>query len=298
MKKFTKICLIIGLVLMLCGGGAVGAGYIQGAWTELRGSTVSVTSSVSGQQSLTVTPEEAQALQFMLSSEDISFTRSADANVHIRYSDPTGTAYRSDLETSPDGSSTFVFVPNPQGKKRGHFFGFSFRSEFPEIQVSLPEGFHVSVMTQSGDVELTDILCDALDVATSSGDITLSRLTVSGALTLDAASGDMELTDAAVSGILSMSTVSGEIDVHRSTFSGDTSFSTTSGDIDIDAVIPGDIRLDTTSGDITMDLSGSPAHRTGSVSTTSGELSIQGTDPSAEPCIDVSTTSGDVDIRS
>lgn len=298
MKKFTRICLIAGLVLMLCGGAVAGAGYVQGAWPELRGSAVPTTGVIKGQRSLTVTPAEAQSLRFMLSDEDITFTRSADENVHIRYSDATGTAYRSDLEAAPDGSSTFVFVPNPQSKKSSHFFGFSFGTDISEIQVSLPEGFHVSVMTLSGDVDLTDIDCETLDIATSSGDISVDRLTVSDTLTLDAASGDMELQDAAVKGELSMSTVSGEIEISRSSFSGDTRFSTTSGDMDIDAVISGNVSLDTTSGNIQMDLSGSPAHRTGSVSTVSGDMDIQGTDPGAEALIDISTTSGDVTIRS
>lgn len=298
MKKFTRICLIAGLVLILCGGAAAGAGYVQGAWPELRGSAVPTTGVIKGQRSLTVTPAEAQSLRFMLSDEDISFTRSADANVHIRYSDPTGTAYRSDLEAAPDGSSTFVFVPNPQSKKSSHFFGFSFGTDISEIQVSLPAGFHVSVMTLSGDVDLADIDCETLDIATSSGDISVDRLTVSGTLTLDAASGDMELQDAAVKGGLSMSTVSGEIEISRSSFSGDTRFSTTSGDLDIEAVISDHIVLDTISGNIQMDLSGSPAHRTGSVSTVSGDMDIQGTDPGAEALIDISTTSGDVTIRS
>ena len=218
MKKFTRICLIAGLVLMLCGGAAAGAGYVQGAWPELRGSAVPTTGVIKGQRSLTVTPAEAQSLRFMLSDEDITFTRSADENVHIRYSDATGTAYRSDLEAAPDGSSTFVFVPNPQSKKSSHFFGFSFGTDISEIQVSLPEGFHVSVMTLSGDVDLTDIDCETLDIATSSGDISVDRLTVSGTLTLDAASGDMELQDAAVNGELSMSTTSGEIEISRCFF--------------------------------------------------------------------------------
>lgn len=68
--------------------------------------------------------------------------------------------------------------------------------------------------------------------------------------------------------------------------------------MDIDAVISGNVSLDTTSGDIDLNLSGSPAHRTGSVSTVSGDMDIQGTDPGAEALIDISTTSGDVTIRS
>lgn len=298
MKKFTRICLIAGLVLMLCGGAVAGAGYVQGAWPELRGSAVPTTGVIKGQRSLTVTPAEAQSLRFMLSDEDITFTRSADENVHIRYSDATGTAYSSNLESTPAGDSTFTFTPNPVKTKNDRFFGFHFGTDSDEIRVSLPAGFHVSVMTLSGDVDLTDIDCETLDIATSSGDISVGRLTVSGTLTLDAASGDMELQDAAVKGGLSMSTVSGEIEISRSSFSGDTRFSTTSGDMDIDAVISGNVSLDTTSGDIDLNLSGSPAHRTGSVSTVSGDMDIQGTDPGAEALIDISTTSGDVTIRS
>ena len=302
MKKFVKILVILGLVLCLCGGIVTAAGYIGGGFRELTGkasSSMPAVQSTKAQESLTFSPDEIGRLEFRLNSENIAFRPSDDGQIHIRYrtrDDVTYTAYQEQSAAS-DGLGTLVFTrkDTSTGTQLFHF-GVRYESDTADVQVALPKGLSVDVLTASGDMEFSGVTVAALSVSTVSGDVDLTKVQTDD-LTVGTTSGDVDLEHTTVSGETNLETTSGELDLEDCTLNGPLSVSSVSGDLEGQAMISGNVTIDTTSGDVELELSGSPAHSAGNISTTSGEMNLQGLQAQADYVVNVSTVSGDVTIR-
>lgn len=302
MKKFVKILVILGIVLCLCGGIVTAAGYIGGGLQELTGLTtthVTTVSSSQGLENLTFSPNDVDRLEFRLNSENIAFRPSDDGQIHIRYikrDDVTYTAYQEQSAAS-DGLGTLVFTrkDTSTGTQLFHF-GVEFDDDTADVQVALPKGLSVDVLTASGDMEFTGVTVAALSVSTVSGDVDLTKVQTDD-LTVGTTSGDVDLEHTTVSGETNLETTSGELDLEDCTLNGPFSVSSVSGDLEGQAMVSGNVTIDTTSGDVELELSGSPAHSAGDISTTSGEMNLQGLQAQADYVVNVSTVSGDVTIR-
>lgn len=302
MKKFTKILVILGAVLCLCGGVVTAAGYIGGGFQELTGkvsSSMPAVQSSKAQENLTFSTDEIGRLEFRLNSENIAFRSSDDGQIHIRYrtrDDVTYTAYQ-EQNAASDGLSTLVFTRKDTSTSTQLFhFGMELDDGSADIQVALPKGLSVDILTASGDMAFSGVTIAELSISTVSGEVDLTNVQTD-ALTIGTTSGDVDLEHATVSGETNLETTSGELDLEDCTLNGPLSVSSVSGDLEGQAIISGNITFGTTSGDVGLDLSGSPAHSAGDISTTSGEMNLQGLQAQADYVIDVSTVSGDVTIR-
>lgn len=297
MKKFTRICLILGLVLCLCGGAAAAAGAVSGAWREITAQSAPVISrsGVGGTyRTLDYAADAFSMVELQLDSEDVSITASKDGGLHIRYlaSDDAEYQTRTDPGVS-GGGDTLVFSRNGKAHSPLFSFGFHYDDEAYEVQVELPADLSLSIFTGSGDVTMTGVSADVLAIAASSGDIDLQNCRVGGSCTVgttsgeldlenstlsaeahvESTSGDLELSHVVCQDALSIFTTSGELDLEALTVSGDTSIDTTSGDVSLSGcILSGALELTATSGDI----SGS--------SVFSGDVTIQ-------------TQSGDIDLN-
>ena len=300
MKKFTKIFVILGAVLCLCGSAVAAAGYLGGGFRELYDKAsprITAVSSPQNQENLTFSPDEIDRLEFRLSSEDIAFRPSEDGQIHIRYSKRDGVTYKAYTEQSidSDAGNTLVFTrTTTSGSTQLFYFGFRYESDTPDVQVALPKGLSLDLLTTSGDVELSGISVADLSVATVSGEVDLTQVQADS-LTIGTTSGDMDLEQTAVAGETVLTTTSGDTELEDCTLNR-ADFTSVSGDLSGHAVISGDVTIGTTSGDIELDLSGSPDHAAGEISTTSGELNLQGLQRKSEYFVNISTVSGDVTI--
>lgn len=334
MKRFTKTCLILGVILLVCGLAVSAAGYVSGAVRDIRAPRSSPTKI----EVLDVPAGKLELLDISLSSEDVNFYSSQDGDLHIEYPirDDVTYEYR-------DTGDTYQFYSSNSG--RGwHWFrielGFWHRDD-SSVNVYLPEGMGVQLSTTSGDVLAQNLGAGQIDISTISGEIELQNLTAgdfgasstSGSITLgggtisgsakcSSTSGEIEMTNTDISGTLSCNTTSGEIDLsgttvastesdaaNLSSISGDISLatvtikggldlSTTSGEIDLEpATVYGDIDAESTSGDVSLNLTGAPKHRIDHTSSTSGGISVTGGDENGTAGISVSTTSGEIEIR-
>ena len=207
--------------------------------------------------------------------------------------------------------------------------------EGKDLKVGLPEALarvldNCRVVTGSGDVALTGLRAEGIQVKTKSGDVSFRSLravaaevvTSSGDLDLEmdadiwnvrTASGDLKLRGGA-NERMDVHTVSGDGNIHASaqklelqTVSGDLCFSgearhirvgTVSGDAELTlAVLPESFSGSTTSGDLDISLPEGSQCRT-SFRTKSGDLSCRGRalNTGTGPLLEVSTISGDVTI--
>lgn len=149
--------------------------------------------------------------------------------------------FRERYTVEADGDSLEI----RQTEKLG--FGIFGRGESVDLMVEVPHGANVSIETQSGDIDATD-LSGAKSFRTASGEVVLQRL--SGAVEVETVSGDLEIEGPAPLDLRGR-TVSGDVDL-RVPLLRRLDFNTTSGDMDLDAELKGEgpFALKTISGDV------------------------------------------------
>lgn len=334
MKRFTKLCLILGVILLILGLALSASGYICGALRDIRAPRSAPTSI----ETLDVSADDLSFLDMSLSFEDVNFYPSQDGDLHIEYPVLEDVTY----EYGADGRTYEFYSSN--SVRSWHWFrielDFWHRGD-STVNVYLPKGVGLQLNTTSGDVtaqnlkaevvsissisgkiDLNSFSANSLTATTTSGEITVAGGTITAGAHCSSTSGDIELTNTEISTSLYCSTTSGEIDlgsvtvgskehdaVNLNSISGDLSLenvtiqgglslSTTSGEIDLEpATVYGDIDAESTSGDVSLNLVGAPAHRIDRTSSTSGSISVTGGDETGTYGISVSTTSGEIEIR-
>jgi DUF4097 and DUF4098 domain-containing protein YvlB len=134
-----------------------------------------------------------------------------------------------------------------QNEKLG--FGIFGRGESVEIEVEVPHGASVSIESQSGDIEATD-LSGSKSFRTASGEVVLQRL--SGDVEVETVSGDVEIEGPAPLD-LKAKTVSGDLEIRVPQLRR-LDIGTTSGDMHIDAELRGEgaFAIRTISGDVRL----------------------------------------------
>lgn len=319
MKKFTRFCLVLGLVLCLCGGAAAAAGAVSGAWREVTAQSaplISRSGTEGSYRTLDYAADAFSMVELQLSSEDVSITASKDGMLHIRYLASDDAEYQTRTESGASGGGdTLVFSRNGTLHSPRFSFGFHYDEEEYEVLVELPAGLSLSILTGSGDVTVTDVSAGVLAIAASSGDVTLQNCRISGSCTVgttsgelelenltlsaeahvESASGDLELSHVACEDSLSIFTTSGELELENLTVSGDTSVDVTSGDVSLSGcALSGDADLTATSGDI----SGSAVFSGDvTIQTQSGDIELNLSDSPAHALGDTQSQSGTLDIQ-
>ncbi len=154
--------------------------------------------------------------------------------------------------------------------------------EFPLLEVQLlvdaPPGWGASVVTASGDVDVTG-MSGPLDLRSTSGDIAVAN--APGVTRVSSTSGEVELVGV---GRTTVRTTSGDTSIDGV---GALSAESTSGEISVDGALDS-LRLTSSSGDLRV----SQAPRGVRATTQSGEIEVRG----AAGVVRVSSRSGDVDL--
>lgn len=166
-----------------------------------------------------------------------------------------------------------------------------FNSRFTdlEIMIELPNHLEkISTHTLSGDITMTDLSANLIQMETASGDISIAK--AKGEVKVTAVSGDILLRD--IDGELSVNSTSGDITV-RNLLAPSTQVKTVSGDIAMDATTES-VRVNTVSGDAKLTLSN---HKNVRVSTVSGDFIIISQNKDKGLTVDFSSTSGDLNIN-
>ncbi len=153
-----------------------------------------------------------------------------------------------DIEVAREGSDITISVryPDRSGSGRSilamlaqHHAGLSV-----DLNIAVPPGIGVEVVSASGDVELASMLGPSV-ITSASGDV---EAVVVGDLKVDVSSGDMSVSE--VSGKAVLSSSSGSVEAHA--IKGNMSVRSSSGEIILSGV-GGDLSVETASGDVTVD---------------------------------------------
>ena len=131
-------------------------------------------------------------------------------------------------------------------------------------------GGEVALESVSGDVKFRDGNASGLCVGTTSGDVTVAGVDVTGQAELSTTSGDVAVTSVDVTGQAELSTTSGDVAL-RDADAESLSISTTSGDLRTELRTPKEYVTETTSGEVTVTASQAGAGRC-SITTVSGDI--------------------------
>ncbi len=296
MKRFSRLCLIVGAVCLAAGAVLSAVGCAAGAIGDIR------TSPAGTEETLDVPAEQLTQLNISLSSEDVLLQPSPDGDLHISYTPQEDRDYRCELtDSAQDGTQTYSFSSTllSSGVQWPDLLKIQIwsNSSYPTVTIYLPEQVSVHVATTSGDVRAQNITAAALQLSTTSGDVFLSEFSV---LNLDASatSGDVTLRDGTLDGNATLSTASGETELAGLEIGGALQCGSTSGDMELSAVtvasaVSGAVRCDTASGDISMETVSTLGGL--SLNSTSGDISLE----AATVCRDIyaESTSGDISIH-
>ena len=338
MNKNTKTTLIValslfgaGVLIWLCVSLGIGFNFSKltpGFRADADG-TISDSTSVKAERIEKNVEANGQNISLNVGYADIRLEKSADADIHISYTNTEDSYF--DLESN---DSKIVLTQH----QNGHFFFFSFFSSSGsgEVVVSIPDenignldvdvaSGEVSVSdiklsgdfkldTASGDVSLdnskigefsansasgkiylSDVDTDNIDINTASGDISLSKIKGNIPVTLDTVSAEVYIEDVETED-LSIGTVSGNITL-KDVLGKTAGLSTTSGGVELNSADFLEIRFKTVSGDISGAVVGSAEDYTVYTNTISGSNSLSGHREHGKRTLDLSSTSGSFEIR-
>jgi len=153
-----------------------------------------------------------------------------------------------DIEVSRDGNDLAIKARYPDRSSRDrsilsmlvqHYAGMSL-----DLNLAVPAGMDVEIVSASGDVELASVL-GAATITSASGEVEAVGV---GDLKVDVSSGDMTVSE--VSGKAVLSSSSGDVEAHA--IKGNLSVRSSSGEIVLSG-IGGDLAVQTTSGDVTTE---------------------------------------------
>ena len=296
MKKFTRICLILGLVLCLCGGAAAAAGAVSGAWREITAQSaplISRSGTEGSYRTLDYAADAFSMVELQLSSEDVSITASKDGMLRIRYLASDDAEYQTRTESGGSGGDTLVFSRNGTLHSPRFSFGFHDDEEEYEVLVELPAGLSLSILTGSGDVTVTNVSAGVLAIAASSGDVTLQSCRIGGSCTVGTTSGELELENLTLSAEAHVESTSGDLELSHVACEDSLSIFATSGELELeDLTVRGDTSVDVTSGDVS--LSGCTLSGDADLTATSGDISGSAV---FSGDVTIQTQSGDIELN-
>jgi len=266
------------------------------------------------------------ACSTLMAAQDVSETRSVDADAYISVSNAFGeitvNAWDEDevrvegslgdkvkeLIIRETGSGLLIEVKNPRNTfMRNHNqrdldsylelmvpVGASLEAESvsADIHVTGVAGKHLGVSSVSGEIDL-EVQSDDVEAESVSGDIEYRGS--STVTSIESVSGEIAITG--VHGELSASSVSGDIVVDAGELA-DASFETVSGEVEITASLSSNARVsvESLSGDVTLNLPSSVSARF-EASTFSGDINSDFGDRDSEDSMEFTTGDGGARVR-
>lgn len=264
-------------------GGLITAGMI--GWGGI--SAVSLTSGVE-REALHQDWVAGKSLSVDTSSGDITFSRSSDQRIYLTGT-KQGVLAMPDIEFDRNGSAVTIETNCP-------VFGWWAECK-ASFDIAVPDGVEITAITRSGDVNIRDVESPELKLNSTSGDVHVSQLDVSGTLSAGATSGDVTAEDVSADQ-LELGTTSGDVETARLSASTSARIKVTSGDVNADFTDPPkEMQATATSGDVDVTVPRVEEGYDATADATSGEEN-QGVefDPDSPWSIDAHATSGDVSI--
>ena len=253
MKRFTVICMVLGILLLSAGLVLGGVSYGLGAEKDIRSAVNPPEPEI---EEVMIPGAELGRLEIDLVSDDVRVEVSKDGNAHIRY--PVSEQYRYEFQTDKGkirGLDACTF--EAETMKTGNMFQLDlswYWRTWPPVTVSLPADYagELKIKTISGDITVRGITAGNTVFITTSGDMLLSETSIGGTMDITGTSGSVTLKNIHAESDCVVKTVSGDIRASDGTFTR-YQVSTTSGEVRVEGITSADwMHLQTISGEVTV----------------------------------------------
>lgn len=238
MRKATKLWLILAGVLIVGGCILFGSVMTMLNWDFTKLSTASYSTN-------SHTVEEAFShISLKTTSANITFLPSEDSKTTVVCHEPDNQMHTVKLQDDT------LLIQQVDTRQWYEYIGIYF--EPIQITVYLPQTEYGSISLQNttGEVSLQNIRAAALDISSTTGDISLTDVVCTGDLSVQLTTGHIRLEDCDAA-TLALKTVTGS--VSGTLLTGKTFFAkTTTGHIDVPTTTGGCCRITTTTGSISI----------------------------------------------
>ena len=256
MKRFTKVCLVLGILLLIAGAALGCVSYGLGVEKDLRAAMKPPTPEM---EEITVPGAALGRLEIGLISDDVTVMVSEDGDAHVRYpvSEESRYEFRTEKGKIRGLDQCFLQAEEPERQGVLRFRVSLFWQDEPDVTVALPAGYagELQIRTASGDVTVQGVTAGNSDFTTASGDLLLSDTGLSGSIEISTASGDVALRNLQAASDCTIKTTSGDVTVRGGTFSRH-QITTTSGDVRAEEIASAAwMHLQTISGDVVVESS-------------------------------------------
>lgn len=178
--------------------------------------------------------------------EDVTFTLSKDGKCHVTLREEEKAVHQVGVK---DGTLTITVLD-----EREWFEKIGFWTNGPKVTVALPEGNYgnVSIETQMGDVQLSDLRCENLIISGNTGDVTLENVIARNELSVKVGTGDI-MFDESDAGSINVETNTGDVEgslLTEKTFEAKTNV----GSVNVPKGNGGKCKIKTNTGDVEIEI--------------------------------------------
>lgn len=222
--------------------------------------------------------QEVRTIHIESISSDVTLKETEETQIHVEVYGKENEYVESKIENETLNIS-----------KKGKIFCFGFCFFKEEIIVYVPKDvlLNIEVKTTSGDIEMSSIKGNEVNLKSTSGDLKLGEVntadlySTSGEIILEkgntiqvkTTSGDISLNR--IETKLNAESVSGDIKINSLEIENDSKIKTTSGDVLINEINNAYIETNTVSGDIAIENNNRYATNTLTIKTTSGDIRVK-----------------------
>jgi DUF4097 and DUF4098 domain-containing protein YvlB len=281
MKHWVKLSLIVAASLICSGIIIGGLGWSSADWDMGPGEEyVRRETSFPG--------EEIDIIRTDCAVSDISVTQSEGDTITLAYYDGENQRYRVGAE---GGELSIRYEDSRKWYDHIHFFWFESKAYTVEIGIPANYDGELELYTSTGNIRVGGVsLTGSLSLSATTGDLGVSDTKSGGDVRISATTGAVKLSDTVSGGNVSLSATTGDIHGSGILQSGPLSVSVSSGDIDLVNIKGADeVKISSTIGDIRF--TGIDAESFRVVASTG---SIRFENIRAEKGIALSATTGDI----
>ena len=149
--------------------------------------------------------ENVTGLSIKLNTEDVSVVMSSDDKVRVTFYEDEKEKHQVKVE---DG---VLSITSADAREWHETFGFFAQS--PSVVIELPKAIYgeISIETNTGEMEISDVTCEKLNLKVNTGDIELTRVIANEEMRVKTKTGDIEF-DECDAGSVYVDAVTGSVD--------------------------------------------------------------------------------------
>ena len=294
MRKFVKVCLVLGLLIAIAGGAFVGIGFANKSFT------------VSSEPKTFEIKDNFENITISAETADIEIKPSEDGKSKVDYVDYEKIKYNVgisnnelSIKSNRDELKWYEYVYNFGVYKNNKVVITLTANTLKKLNIKtttsdikIQKGFtleEVTIENSTGDIEVLSNVTKSLSILTTTGDIKLSNIDLQDDVKLTASTGEIHASNLKANNI-EIKTSTGDVEFDNVIAKGKMTINSTTGDIHLNDCDGDTLYLKSTTGDIKGRLLSAKSFQ---AQTRTGDINVPST--SGNEC-KIETSTGDITI--